>query len=116
MVRNRNANTGNTAKTTIGYIPLHDRVVILPIEGESMTKGGIIIPDSAKEAPAKGRVIAMGAGFKGEEMIVDLNDLVDYSKYAGTEIEIDGIKYKIMRESDIFGIYVPAPKAKTAKK
>ena len=84
--------------------PLGDRVLVEPAQAEEVTAGGIIIPDSAKEKPLKGNVIAVGTGTKDEEMIVKAGDVVLYGKYAGTEIELDGTKYLIMRQSDILGI------------
>ena len=84
--------------------PLGDRVLVEPAQAEEVTAGGIIIPDSAKEKPLKGNVIAVGNGTKDEEMIVKVGDVVLYGKYAGTEIELDGTKYLIMRQSDILGI------------
>lgn len=84
--------------------PLGDRVLVEPAQAEEVTAGGIIIPDSAKEKPLKGNVIAVGNGTKDEEMIVKAGDVVLYGKYAGTEIELDGSKYLIMRQSDILGI------------
>ncbi len=84
--------------------PLADRVLVLPAPAEEKTIGGIIIPDSAKEKPLKGNVIAIGNGTKDEEMVVKPGDTVLYGKYAGTEIELDGEKYLIMRQSDILAI------------
>ena len=84
--------------------PLADRVLILPTPAEEKTIGGIIIPDSAKEKPLKGKVIATGKGTKDEEMVVMADDTVLYGKYAGTEVELDGTKYLIMRQSDILAI------------
>ncbi|MCF0219627.1 MAG: co-chaperone GroES [Muribaculaceae bacterium] len=84
--------------------PLADRVLIAPTPAEEVTVAGIIIPDSAKEKPLKGKVLAVGNGTKDEEMIVKNGDTVLYGKYAGTEIELDGEKYLIMRQSDILGI------------
>ena len=84
--------------------PLADRVVILPAPAEEKTVGGIIIPDTAKEKPLKGEVKAVGNGTKDEEMILKEGDQVLYGKYAGTEIEIDGTKYLIMRQSDVLAI------------
>ena len=84
--------------------PLADRVLILPAPAEEKTIGGIIIPDSAKEKPLKGKVIAIGNGTKDEEMVVKPDDTVLYGKYAGTEIELDGEKYLIMKQSDILAI------------
>ena len=84
--------------------PLADRVLVLPAPAEEKTIGGIIIPDSAKEKPLKGKVIAIGNGTKDEEMVVKPDDTVLYGKYAGTEIELDGDKYLIMKQSDILAI------------
>ena len=84
--------------------PLADRVLVLPAPAEEKTIGGIIIPDSAKEKPLKGKVIAIGKGTKDEEMVVKPDDTVLYGKYAGTEIELDGEKYLIMKQSDILAI------------
>ena len=84
--------------------PLADRVLIKPAAAEEKTIGGIIIPDTAKEKPLKGEVIAVGNGTKDEEMIVKPKDQVLYGKYAGTEIELDGVNYLIMRQSDILAI------------
>ena len=77
--------------------PLADRVLILPAPAEEKTIGGIIIPDSAKEKPLKGSVVAVGNGTKDEEMVLKVGDTVLSGKYAGTEIELDGEKYIIMR-------------------
>lgn len=84
--------------------PLADRVLINPTAAEEVTVSGIIIPDSAKEKPLKGTVLAVGNGTKDEEMVVKEGDTVLYGKYAGTEIEIDGNKYLIMRQNDILAI------------
>ena len=84
--------------------PLADRVLVLPAPAEEKTIGGIIIPDSAKEKPLKGKVIAIGNCTKDEEMVVKPDDTVLYGKYAGTEIELDGEKYLIMKQSDILAI------------
>ena len=84
--------------------PLADRVLIEPAAAEEITVGGIIIPDSAKEKPLKGKVLATGNGTKDEEMIVKVDDTVLYGKYAGTELELDGKKYLMMRQSDILAI------------
>ena len=84
--------------------PLADRVVVEPQAAEEVTSSGIIIPDSAKEKPQKGTVVAVGPGTKDEEMQVKAGDLVLYGKYAGTELTIDGKDYLIMRQSDILGI------------
>ncbi|MDY3069236.1 MAG: co-chaperone GroES [Parabacteroides sp.] len=84
--------------------PLADRVLVKPAAAEEKTLGGIIIPDSAKEKPLKGEVVAVGNGTKDEEMVVKVGDNVLYGKYAGTEIEFEGEKYLMMRQSDIFAI------------
>lgn len=84
--------------------PLADRVLVRPSEAEVKTTGGIIIPDTAKEKPQKGTVVAVGPGKKDEPMTVKEGDLVLYGKYSGTEITVDGNNYLIMRESDIVAI------------
>lgn len=85
--------------------PLADRVLIKPAPAEETTLSGIIIPDSAKEKPLKGSVLAAGEGTKDEKMILKEGDTVLYGKYAGTEIELDGEKYLIMRQSDVLAIF-----------
>ena len=84
--------------------PLADRVLVKPASAEEKTVGGIIIPDSVKEKPLKGKVVAVGNGTKDEEMVVKSGDTVLYGKYAGTEIEWDNDIYLIMRQSDILAI------------
>ena len=84
--------------------PLADRVLIEPVEAETKTASGIIIPDNAKEKPQKGKVVAVGKGTKDEPMTVKSGDTVLYGKYSGTELKLDGKDYLIMRESDIFAI------------
>ncbi len=84
--------------------PLADRVLVESAPAEEKTAGGIIIPDTAKEKPQKGKVIAVGNGKKDEPLTVKVGDTVLYGKYAGTEVTIDGKDYLIMRESDIFAI------------
>lgn len=84
--------------------PLADRVLIRPAAAEEVTLGGIIIPDSAKEKPLKGEVIAVGNGTKDEEMILKAGDEVLYGKYAGTEIEFEGDKVLIMRQNEILAV------------
>jgi chaperonin GroES len=84
--------------------PLADRVLVEPAAAEEKTVGGIIIPDTAKEKPQKGKVVAAGTGKKDEPMTVKAGDTILYGKYAGTEITVDGKEYLIMRESDIFAI------------
>jgi chaperonin GroES len=84
--------------------PLADRVLVQPAMAETKTASGIIIPDTAKEKPMKGTVVAVGNGKPDEPMTVKAGDTVLYGKYAGTEIHIDGKEYLIMRESDIYAI------------
>jgi len=84
--------------------PLADRVLVKPAAAEEKTVAGIIIPDSAKEKPLKGEVVAVGNGTKDEEMVLKKGNQVLFGKYAGTEIELDGEKYLIMRQSDILAI------------
>ncbi len=84
--------------------PLGDRVLVQASEADEKTASGIIIPDTAKEKPQEGKIIAVGAGKKDEPMTVKAGDTVLYGKYAGTEITVDGGEYLIMRESDIFAI------------
>lgn len=84
--------------------PLADRVLVEPAAAESKTASGIIIPDTAKEKPQKGVIIAVGGGKKDEPMTVKVGDQVLYGKYSGTEIAVDGKDYLIMRESDIFAV------------
>lgn len=84
--------------------PLADRVLILPAPAEEKTVSGIIIPDTAKEKPLKGEVIAVGNGTKDEEMVLKVGDTVLYGKYAGTELEVEGTQYLIMRQSDVLAI------------
>ena len=88
----------------VNIIPLADRVLVEPAEAETKTASGIIIPDTAKEKPQKGNVIAVGDGKKDEPLTVKVGDDVLYGKYAGTEISIDGKDLLIMRESDIFAV------------
>ncbi len=84
--------------------PLADRVLIEPTAAEEVTMGGIIIPDSAKEKPLKGKVLAVGHGTKDEPMVLKEGDNVLYGKYAGTEIELEGTKYLMMRQSDVLAV------------
>lgn len=83
--------------------PLADRVLILPAQAEEKV-GGIIIPDTAKEKPQRGKVIAVGNGTKDEEMLLKVGDEVLYGKYAGTELENDGEKYLMMRQNDVLAV------------
>ena len=84
--------------------PLADRVLVKPAAAETQTASGIIIPDSAKEKPLRGEVLAVGNGTKDEEMVLKAGDQVLYGKYAGTELELDGEKYLIMRQSDVLAV------------
>lgn len=84
--------------------PLADRVLIEPAPAETKTIGGIIIPDTAKEKPLQGTIVAVGQGTKDEEMILKEGDVVLYGKYAGTELEHEGKKYLVMRQSDVVAI------------
>jgi len=93
------------AKTTkVNITPLHDRVIVRAAAAETKTAGGIIIPDTAKEKPQRGTVVAVGTGKKDEPMTVKAGDIVLYGKYAGTEITVDNEELLIMRESDILAI------------
>jgi chaperonin GroES len=95
---------GKTMATKLNVTPLHDRVIVKPAKAEEKTAGGIIIPDTAKEKPQRGTVIAAGPGKKDEPVTVKEGDTVLYGKYAGTEISIEGEDLLIMRESDILAI------------
>ncbi len=91
------------------FRPLHDRVLIEISDGEEKTSGGIIIPDTAKEKPQEGEVVAVGSGARTEDgkitpMDVKVGDIVLFGKWSGTEVKIDGKEYSIMKESDIMGI------------
>jgi len=89
---------------SVNIKPLADRVLVQPTEAESKTASGLIIPDTAKEKPQKGTVVAAGPGTKDEEMQVKIGDIVLYGKYSGTELNVDGVDYLIMRQSDIFAV------------
>jgi len=93
----------------MSFRPLSDRILVERVEEDEKTKGGIIIPDTAKEKPAEGKVVATGNGRMGEDgkllpMDVKVGDRVLFSKYGGTEVKIDGIDYLIMRQDDVLGI------------
>ena len=88
----------------INFKPLADRVLVEPAAAEEKTASGIIIPDTAKEKPQKGKIIAVGNGTAEHKMNVKVGDDVLYGKYSGTELSINGYDYLIMKESDIFGI------------
>ena len=102
------------------FRPLHDRVVIKRIEAEEKTSGGIIIPDTAKEKPVEGEVVAVGPGGRDEAgklipIDVKAGDKVLFGKWSGTEIKIEGVEYLIMKESDILGVLdEPATRKKAA--
>jgi chaperonin GroES len=89
---------------SVKVTPLADRVLVEPSPAETTTASGIIIPDTAKEKPQRGTVVAVGTGKKDEPMTVKVGDVILYGKYAGTELNVDGKDYLIMRESDIFAI------------
>jgi chaperonin GroES len=91
------------------FRPLQDRVLVKPLENETKTKGGIIIPDTAKEKPVQGKVVAVGPGLRGEDgklqpMGVKAGDKVLYGKWSGTEIKVEGEDLMVMKESDIMGV------------
>ena len=88
----------------INIKPLADRVLVEPLEAETKTSSGIIIPDSAKEKPQKGNIVAVGPGTKENPVTLKVGDTVLYGKYAGTELKFDGTDYLMMRESDILAI------------
>ena len=93
----------------MAFRPLHDRVVVKRLEGEEKTKGGIIIPDSAKEKPQEGKIVAVGPGARDESgklvpLDVKAGDRILFGKWSGTEVKVDGEDLLIMKESDIMGI------------
>ena len=99
------------------FRPLHDRVLVKRIEGEEKTKGGIIIPDTAKEKPMEGKVIAAGSGVRNEDgkltpLDVKAGDRILFGKWSGTEVKMDGDELLIMKESDILGIVEESAKKK----
>ena len=103
----------------MAFTPLHDRVLVERVESDEKTKGGLIIPDSAKEKPAEGIVRAVGAGAKdddGDRIPLDVKegDRILFGKWSGTEVTIDGTEMLIMKESDILGIITDAAEAKAA--
>jgi chaperonin GroES len=89
---------------SVNFTPLSDRVLIEPIAAETKTASGIIIPDTAKEKPQEGTVVAVGAGKKDEPMTVKVGDKVLYGKYSGSELKLDGKDFLIVREADLLGI------------
>jgi chaperonin GroES len=101
------------------FRPLHDRVVVKRVEAESKTASGIIIPDSAKEKPSEGEIVAVGPGGRDEAgklipIDVTTGDRVLFGKWSGTEVKLDGVEYLIMKESDIMGVLVDAQARKKA--
>jgi chaperonin GroES len=95
--------------TYVSFTPLHDRVLVRRIEGDAKTSGGLIIPDTAKEKPQEGEIVAVGAGAKDEDgeriaMDVKAGDRILFGKWSGTEIKLDGEDLMIMKESDILGV------------
>lgn len=101
----------------MNFRPLHDRVLVRRIEGEEKTAGGIIIPDTAKEKPMEGKVLAVGKGIQGDDgnyrpLDVKVGDRVLYGKWSGTEVKIDGKDLMIMKEADIMGVIDGAKKKK----
>lgn len=84
--------------------PLADRVLVKPAAAEEKTASGFIIPDSAKEKPLRGEIMAVGNGTKDEEMILHVGDIVLYGKYSGTELELEGEKYLIMKQNDVLAV------------
>ncbi|MFT5640719.1 MAG: chaperonin GroES [Cyclobacteriaceae bacterium] len=88
----------------VNFKPLADRVLVEPAAAEEKTASGIIIPDTAKEKPQRGEIIAVGTGKKDEPITVKVGDKVLYGKYSGTEVTIEGTEYLIMKEADIYGI------------
>ena len=103
----------------MSFRPLHDRVLIQPLEQEAKTKGGIIIPDTAKEKPVEGKVIAVGPGGRDENgklrpLDVKVGDRVLYGKWSGTEVKVDGEDVLIVKESDIMGVIEEAKAGRKA--
>jgi len=95
--------------TYVSFTPLHDRVLVRRIEGDAKTSGGLIIPETAKEKPREGEIVAVGAGAKdedGERIAIDVTagDRILFGKWSGTEIKLDGEDLMIMKESDILGV------------
>jgi chaperonin GroES len=91
------------------FRPLHDRILVERVESEEVTKGGIILPDTAKEKPQQGKVIAVGSGKKTEEgklipLEIKAGDMILFGKYSGSEIKVEGTEYLIMKEDDVLGI------------
>jgi chaperonin GroES len=102
------------------FRPLGDRVLVKRVKEEEKTKGGIIIPDTAKEKPQEGEVIAVGPGARDEDgerikMDLEVGDRILFGKWSGTEVTVDGQELLIMKESDVMGVMAPAPAAKKGK-
>ena len=102
MIHEKNFKNNNMSKLNIK--PLADRVLVEPLEAETKTASGIIIPDTAKEKPQKGNIVSVGPGTKDNPVTLKLGMTVLYGKYSGTELKLDGKDYLIMRESDILAI------------
>jgi chaperonin GroES len=102
--KTKNQKIATSMANQVNITPLHDRVIVKAAAAEEKTAGGIIIPDTAKEKPQRGTVVAAGPGKKDEPMTVKAGDTVLYGKYAGTEISLEGEDYLIMRESDILAV------------
>lgn len=103
----------------MSFRPLHDRVLVRRLEQQETTKGGIIIPDTAKEKPMEGKVVAVGTGYHSDDgktrpLAVQTGDTIVFNKWSGTEITVDGTEYLVMKESDIMGILDNAVSAKQA--
>ena len=98
------SNTQNYRHMSVNIQPLADRVLVEPAAAEEKTASGIIIPDTAKEKPQRGTVVAVGPGKPDEPTTVKVGDVVLYGKYAGTELQVEGVDYMMMRESDILAI------------
>ena len=97
-------NNLNLKNMSVNFKPLADRVLVEPVQAETKTASGIIIPDTAKEKPQEGTVVAVGNGKPDEPMTVKVGDRVLYGKYAGSELKLDGKDYLIVREGDLLGI------------
>ncbi len=115
-VRPRRPQLGSLEEEALKFRPLHDRVVVKRVAEEEKTKGGIIIPDTAKEKPMEGEVVAVGPGARDEKgalvaLDVKAGDRILFGKWSGTEIKLDGVEYLIMKESDIMGIVEGSPVA-----
>jgi chaperonin GroES len=106
-----------SASMATKFTPLHDRILVRRVEEEGTTRGGIIIPDSAKDKPQEGEVISVGRGKSNDEgkvfpLVVKEGDRILFGKYSGTEIKLDGEDFIIMREEEVLGVVTGAPKAK----